>query len=122
MVENRESGRQKIEEMIQDLRPKVSGFDWDPDVSRDIYLLSMTGGLRLRIDQSAVDQAADESGVLQRLKMEIESALRDGRGGVSRSRSERDLLSGQFDSCVASSSLARYSRSRSRFFLLESES
>jgi len=81
MVENRESGRQKIEEMIQDLRPKVSGFDWDPDVSRDIYLLSMTGGLRLRIDQSAVDQAADESGVLQRLKMEIESALRESESG-----------------------------------------
>ena len=76
MVGNRRIGRQAIEEMIRALRPNVSEFSWDCDVSRDTYLLSMTGGVQLRIDQSAVDQAADEPDARPRLKMEIERALR----------------------------------------------
>jgi hypothetical protein len=74
-------GRQVIEEMIRTLRPKVSAFSWTEDRSTDTYLLSMTGGVPLRISQCAVDQAAEETSALPRLKREIESALRVSESG-----------------------------------------
>ena len=60
MVENRELGRQRIEEMIRDARPEVREYSWAENFSTDEYLLSMTGGLRLRIDQGAVVVAGIE--------------------------------------------------------------
>jgi len=81
MVENRELGRQRIEEITVGLRPKVSKFEWIENVETDTYLLLMTGGFSLRIAQSAVDQAADEPSALGRLKVEIERALRESESG-----------------------------------------
>ena len=81
MVENRALGRQVIEAMIQALRPHVCEFSWAENVSRDTYLLSMTGRLRLRIDQGAVDQAADQENAHTGLRMKIEEALQMSESG-----------------------------------------
>lgn len=81
MVENRELGRQRIREMIAVLRPKVSEFEWIEKAENDTYLLRMTESLRLRVDQSAVDQAADEPDSLPSLRMKIESELLESESG-----------------------------------------
>jgi hypothetical protein len=81
MVENTEIGKQRIQDLITDLRPSVSEFRWTYDGDTDTYLLRMTGGLRLRIDQSEVDEAADEPEQLPALRTRIEEAFRISESG-----------------------------------------
>lgn len=83
MIENRWIGKLVIEGIIRFLRPKVSAFDWTFDGNTDTYLLRIRGGPRLRIDQTAVDQAADEREALPRLKMEVERALLGSESGTA---------------------------------------
>jgi hypothetical protein len=82
MVQSREIGKQRIEEMIRALRADVAKFDWIEKRENDTYLLQMTDGLRRRIDQCAVDQAADEPDALPALQMEIERELLVSESGT----------------------------------------